>query len=660
MSTFQGIVHEFPEIRIDYFRRLDLKPALACFLSHVHSDHLGGLETLKSGPFIYCSAATKEILLRLKKYPARLNYAKGIFEDPGMQTYKHLRDLLKPIPLDTPTVIELWPGKSIQVTLIDANHCVGAVMFLIEGDGKAVLYTGDIRSEPWWVDSVARNPNIVEYSLGLRTLDRIYLDTSMLSDFPLQTKAQGLRELLEQVAKYPDDTIFCMQAWTYGYEEVWMALSKALKSKIHVDNYKFGVYKSLAIKSIDNRFATQTHLSKEAPSLAGFTCGNYQHEGCLTLDENVRIHSCEKDMGCSVMENEPIVWIQPIVAHLQNGQDMLEVGIGGGGSDLARTTTLEADDIIGILEIITKANGIFGEAGHDIKHVLEKFLVGASEMTLGINMSEFTKKESMTDMIESILQRINEIRNPVIKRAQDNDSSSLPNKITFPYARHSSLPELRHFVRTFRPKDIWPCTVDPPEWDERGITMQELFGDCCSGDVFQHDKWMELWSEMRRGSQGGREDEEHPETQRSAASYQEPSSPILPITETLKTHSPMRETTLNSGGLSEAQRKPSPRSPQPLPAPTAQDEPVSSSPGYKRDYHTFKDQEEIREGIDSEDPALEDSQASTISDRAYETRLRAFETARSNMMGETWGAINLISTTDHHSAMETELGEPKP
>lgn len=51
----------------------------------------------------------------------------------------------RPIPLNTPTEIELTPRQSIRVTLVDANHCAGAVMFLIEGDGKAVLYTGDIR-----------------------------------------------------------------------------------------------------------------------------------------------------------------------------------------------------------------------------------------------------------------------------------------------------------------------------------------------------------------------------------------------------------------------------------------------------------------------------------------------------------------------------------
>ena len=52
---------EFPQIRIDYFRVISgQKPPLACFLSHVHSDHLLGLESLKS-PFIYCSPATREV-----------------------------------------------------------------------------------------------------------------------------------------------------------------------------------------------------------------------------------------------------------------------------------------------------------------------------------------------------------------------------------------------------------------------------------------------------------------------------------------------------------------------------------------------------------------------------------------------------------------------
>ena len=51
----------------------------------------------------------------------------------------------RPIPLNIPTEIELTPLQRIRVTLLDANHCAGAVMFLIEGQGKAILYTGDIR-----------------------------------------------------------------------------------------------------------------------------------------------------------------------------------------------------------------------------------------------------------------------------------------------------------------------------------------------------------------------------------------------------------------------------------------------------------------------------------------------------------------------------------
>jgi hypothetical protein len=40
-------------------------------------------------------------------------------------------------------------------------------MFLIEGDDKAILYTGDIRTETWWVNSIVQNPVLAPYAHGL-------------------------------------------------------------------------------------------------------------------------------------------------------------------------------------------------------------------------------------------------------------------------------------------------------------------------------------------------------------------------------------------------------------------------------------------------------------------------------------------------------------
>lgn len=103
---------------------------------------------------------------------------------------------------------------------------------MIESEHKAILYTGDIRSEPWFVNNLARNPLLIEYTSGLKKLDSIYLDTSNTGPTKFPTKAEGIQELLQKVTKYPSTTIFHFTAWTFGYEEVWMALSRALKSPV--------------------------------------------------------------------------------------------------------------------------------------------------------------------------------------------------------------------------------------------------------------------------------------------------------------------------------------------------------------------------------------------------------------------------------------------
>lgn len=262
---------EFPLIRIDFFRLAPSHPPpLACFLSHVHSDHLHGLESF-GAPFLYCSPTTKEILLRLEKYPHRINFARGILESTK-QTYKHLARLLKPIPLETPTTIELSLGNHIRVTLFDANHCPGAVSFLIQGNGTAIFYTGDVRAEKWWVDSLARNPILLPYTLGSRRLDRLYLDTTMAApgddhrDFP--SKAEGIRELLAKIDRYPPDTVFYLHAWTFGYEDVWVALSEYLQSQIHVCRYRWSLYR---LSTCEKALSSAARLHHSVDSCSGTT-----------------------------------------------------------------------------------------------------------------------------------------------------------------------------------------------------------------------------------------------------------------------------------------------------------------------------------------------------------------------------------------------------
>ena len=284
--------------------------------------------------------------------------------------YAHLKSILKPLPLQTPTIIDLSPEKRIRVTLFDANHCIGAVCFLIEdlggvgtaadglcahGDGNAIFYTGDIRAEKWWVDALTRHPILVPYtttpdefgkekesdqngydshSQPIRRLSTLYLDTSYatrpshvapylkpdvhdktnsLSSFP--SKRAGLSELLTKVARYPPNTLFYFRAWTFGYEEVWIALAAALNTKIHVDGYWKSVYyglrgnrsgssgndgpKSRGVVGVDvnrnverktgrigNINVSQLGVNNEyydhcTAALVGFHEGNRFHDGCL-------------------------------------------------------------------------------------------------------------------------------------------------------------------------------------------------------------------------------------------------------------------------------------------------------------------------------------------------------------------------------------------
>ncbi|KAK2029795.1 artemis protein [Colletotrichum zoysiae] len=627
MSTFNGLVAEFPDIRIDFFRsHAGRRPPLACFLSHIHSDHLAGLETLRS-PFVYCSAATREMLLRLERYPCRINYAKGILE-ARVQTYKHLKNLLKPLPLETPTTLELAPGSHVQVTLFDANHCPGAVMFLIEDSNHAVLYTGDIRSEPWFVNSIARNPAVIEYTSGLKSLDKIYLDTSFIRDVPFQTKAEGIAELLRKVTSYPTDTIFHIQAWTFGYEQVWIALSKALKSRIHVDDYKMRMFSSLTGKTSTDCFGSSVHLCPEAPALAGYVCGNTPHPGCLTRDEHVRLHSCERGAFCSVVRNASVVSILPVVAHLQNGTDVAEAGVGGGGDDLERDAELDplsTQDIKAMVKLMEETPEISADAKTRFLQLLEAGAISGRNMSLDLDIASFGGKNetAILDAIRAITQRKHSADEEVL--SSSDGSAKLPRVITFPYSRHSSYRELCDLVRVFRPKDVWPCTVDIPEWLGGNVTIKSLFGSYCSRDIFTHDLEMEEIARGRAGVLQRQASQDLDASHSSTSQSHQAAESSCPIT-----------------GIG-------PPTTKPKTAPSALQQPHREP---REPRHAG------REARETQSPSGSGTFARTTHPLAVTSRIRsdAYHNMARNVLGGEWTPIGLLSTVDHHTVPEKDLG----
>jgi len=112
-------------------------------------------------------------------------------------------------------------------------------MFLIEGDKGAVLHTGDFRAEPWFLESLTRNPFLQRYlyskkpGLINKPLEAIYLDTAcVLSPNAIPTKVEATSGLVEMLKLFPSDTFFFLNTWTWGYEDIFKAIATEFQTKV--------------------------------------------------------------------------------------------------------------------------------------------------------------------------------------------------------------------------------------------------------------------------------------------------------------------------------------------------------------------------------------------------------------------------------------------
>lgn len=262
-------------------------------------------------------------------------------------------------------------------------------------------------------------------------------------------------------------------------------------------------------------------------------------------------------------------------------------------------------------------------------------------------------------------------------KGRGNESSStLPNRIRFPYSRHSSYRELCHLVSVLKPRDIWPCTVDPVRWIREGITIDGLFGEYCSGNTFDHDKHMaEVAAVMKL--------EEQQESQATTDSHRQ-SSPVLGQSSPIPNNTDETPLHLNRTGPNKASTAPFHCGASFQDSdPTGEQQQVidltfegsGASPdtvtttmvGNKRKHEEFNDEgdivqrgtpERVAQEVETahgDDRHLLDSQESSISAGALEMRRTAFEFMLRSSNPVPWDG--LLSTTNNHSHVESELGE---
>lgn len=103
-----------------------------------------------------------------------------------------------------------------------------------------------------------------------------------------------------------------------------------------------------------------------------------------------------------------------------------------------------------------------------VKDALPKFLLSAASAQRPITLTLPTDSEEHENDATGLQRALKSLADASGKGRGQEDADSLSNRIKFPYSRHSSYRELCHLLEVLKPKDVWPCTVDPVRWVKQG------------------------------------------------------------------------------------------------------------------------------------------------------------------------------------------------
>ena len=134
------------------------------------------------------------------------------------------------------------------VTAVDANHCPGSVMFLIQlTSGQTFLHTGDFRAS-------ADMESLPEFWQSSFSVDRLYLDTTYCRpeyDFPSQSDViEKTVELVHSFLAKRPRTVVMVGGYDIGKERVFKALASSLDCKVWGDKKRVNTWRCLEDEEI--------------------------------------------------------------------------------------------------------------------------------------------------------------------------------------------------------------------------------------------------------------------------------------------------------------------------------------------------------------------------------------------------------------------------
>ncbi|CAN0896645.1 DNA ligase 6 [Linum grandiflorum] len=214
---------------VDAFRLASTVPSSSYFLSHFHSDHYSGLYPNWSQGIIFCSQITADLVTRVLRIPQQFVFA---------------------LPMRETVIID-----GSEVTLVDANHCPGAVQFLFKVPAKdssttgfeMYVHTGDFR----YCGSMSEDALL----RGFIGCDAVFLDTTYCNPkfvFPAQDEAvdyvvsviENVRKEIKSVG-VEKKVLFLIATYVIGKERILLETARRCKTKVLVDGKKMEILRVL-------------------------------------------------------------------------------------------------------------------------------------------------------------------------------------------------------------------------------------------------------------------------------------------------------------------------------------------------------------------------------------------------------------------------------